>query len=93
MGSSSQLPEVYTYAPVSTLLLGECEGSPCPLRSEDVAGTAFLPEAGTPCSGTELKRLRGAETRAVKQAVQRLSLPGLRRCSPTGMQMRALRRL
>lgn len=37
VGSSNQLPEIYTYA-VSTLLLGEREVSHCPARSEDLRG-------------------------------------------------------
>lgn len=45
---------------VCPLLLGECDVPHCPLRSEDLTGTAF-PQADAPFSGMELKRLQGAQ--------------------------------
>lgn len=58
MGSNHQLCEVYTHILVSTLLLGERK-SHCPLRSEDLAGTA-LPDAGAPFSGMVLEKAVGS---------------------------------
>lgn len=46
LGSSNQLPEIYTYAPVSPLLLGECDGSHCPFTSEGVVGQNGSPSRG-----------------------------------------------